>query len=139
MRRLFNQNFFIFFIILFVVIAIYAIERYWLSEKHEDADPETGGAVRNLHLAAHWVPAQLGVVSLQWTASRSTGQQGQALRLGLERVTPRYHLSARVETADSGVRQWAATVVDWPMTATTTSSRPAPAGEGASTTRSPPN
>lgn len=66
---------------------------------------ETGGAVRNLHLAAHWVPAQLGVVSLQWTASRSTGQQGQALRLGLERVTPRYHLSARVETADSGVRQ----------------------------------
>lgn len=66
---------------------------------------ETGSAVRNLHLAAHWVPAQRGVVSLQWTASRSADRQGQALRLGLERVTPHYHLSARFETAASGVRQ----------------------------------
>jgi len=66
---------------------------------------ESGAAVRNLHLAGHWVPAQLGVVSLQWTGSRSTGLQGQAWRLGLERVTPRYHLSARIETAGSGVRQ----------------------------------
>lgn len=68
---------------------------------------ESGSTVRNLHLAAHWVPAQLGVVSLQWTASRSTDQQvqGQALRLGLERITPQYHLSARVETAGSGMRQ----------------------------------
>ncbi|MDM7921400.1 MAG: hypothetical protein QUS14_03790, partial [Pyrinomonadaceae bacterium] len=31
----------LFFIILFTVIAIYAIERYWLSEKVEEADPET--------------------------------------------------------------------------------------------------
>lgn len=31
----------LFFIILFTVIALYAIERYWLSEKVEEADPET--------------------------------------------------------------------------------------------------
>lgn len=31
----------LFFIILFTVISLYAIERYWLSEKVEEADPET--------------------------------------------------------------------------------------------------
>jgi membrane-associated protein len=31
----------LFFIILFAVIVIYAVERYWLSEKVEEADPET--------------------------------------------------------------------------------------------------
>ncbi len=66
---------------------------------------ESGSAVQNLHLAAHWVPARLGVVSVQWTGSRSAGRQGQALRLGLERVTPTYHFSARTEIAGSGVRQ----------------------------------
>nr|WP_302174593.1 fimbria/pilus outer membrane usher protein [uncultured Hydrogenophaga sp.] len=66
---------------------------------------ESGSTVQNLHLATHWVPARLGVVSLQWTGSRSTGRQGQALRLGLERVTPTYHLSARTEIAGKGVRQ----------------------------------
>lgn len=66
---------------------------------------ESGSAVQNLHLAAHWVPARLGVVSLQWTGSRSSGRQGQALRLGLERVTPTYHLSVRTEIAGSGMRQ----------------------------------
>lgn len=66
---------------------------------------ESGSAVQNLHLAAHWVPARLGVVSLQWTGSRSSGRQGQALRLGLERATPTYHLSVRTEIAGSGVRQ----------------------------------
>lgn len=31
----------LFFVILFAVIVLYAIERFWLSEKVEDADPET--------------------------------------------------------------------------------------------------
>ncbi|MBX3243741.1 MAG: DedA family protein [Acidobacteria bacterium] len=31
----------LFFVILFVVIALYVIERYWLSEKVEEANPET--------------------------------------------------------------------------------------------------
>lgn len=31
----------LFFVILFAVIIIYAVERYWLSEKVEEADPET--------------------------------------------------------------------------------------------------
>ena len=31
----------LFFVILFAVIALYAVERYWLSEKMEEADPET--------------------------------------------------------------------------------------------------
>lgn len=31
----------LFFIILFAVLAIYAVERYWISEKVEEADPET--------------------------------------------------------------------------------------------------
>ena len=31
----------LFFIILFAVVLIYAVERFWLSEKVEEADPET--------------------------------------------------------------------------------------------------
>ncbi len=31
----------LFFVILFAVIALYAVERFWLSEKVEEADPET--------------------------------------------------------------------------------------------------
>jgi outer membrane usher protein len=67
---------------------------------------ESGSAVRSLRLGMHWVPAQLGVLSVQTAHSDADGVgAGQSVRLGVERVTSRYHLSANLETADEGFRQ----------------------------------
>jgi outer membrane usher protein len=67
---------------------------------------ESGSAVNSVRLGLHWVPAQMGVVSVQTAHSQTEGVgMGQSLRVGVERVTTRYHLSANVETADERFRQ----------------------------------
>lgn len=67
---------------------------------------EAGDSVRSVRLGTHWVPAQMGVLSLQTAWSQSDGAgAGQSLRLGAERITSRYHLSASVEHASAGFRQ----------------------------------
>ena len=45
----------LFFVILFAVIVIYAIERFWLSEKVEEANPETLGKIEEKLLAVEGV------------------------------------------------------------------------------------
>lgn len=67
---------------------------------------ESGSAVRSLRLGMHWVPAQLGVLSVQTAHSVADGVgAGQSLRLGAERVASRYHLSAALDMADAQFRQ----------------------------------
>ena len=45
----------LFFVILFAVIIIYAVERFWLSEKVEEASPETLGKIEEKLLAVEEV------------------------------------------------------------------------------------
>jgi outer membrane usher protein len=67
---------------------------------------EAGDSVRSLRMGAHWVPAQMGVLSVQTAWSQSDGGgAGQSMRLGMERITLRYHLSASLEHASDGFRQ----------------------------------
>lgn len=67
---------------------------------------ETGADVHSVRLGMHWVPAQLGVLSVQAGHSQTDGVGGgQTLRLGAERVSSRYHLSANLEMAGARFRQ----------------------------------
>lgn len=67
---------------------------------------ESGSAVNSVRLGMHWVPAQLGVLSLQTAHSTADGVGvGQSLRIGAERVAGNYHMSASLEMADAQFRQ----------------------------------
>lgn len=67
---------------------------------------ESGDRVRSVRLGAHWVPAQMGVISVQTAHSHSEGVgAGQAVRFGMERITSRYHMSLSVEHANDRFRQ----------------------------------
>lgn len=67
---------------------------------------EAGDTVRSLRLGAHWVPAQMGVISVQTAYSQTDGVgAGQSVRFGMERITTRYHMSASLEHANARFRQ----------------------------------
>lgn len=48
-------GFVLFFVVMFAIIGLYVIERYWLSEKVEDADPETIHKIEETLLAVEEV------------------------------------------------------------------------------------
>jgi outer membrane usher protein len=67
---------------------------------------ESGTAVQGLRVGVHWVPAQLGVLSVQTAHSTTDGLgAGRSLKLGAERVAGRHHLSASLDMADAQFRQ----------------------------------
>ena len=87
-------------------IAAASWRRGWGSTFTTSARAVAGDAVQSLHLGMHWVPAHLGVVTLQLGRSQADGAgSGHSLRLGVERVAPGYHFSANLERAQDSFRQ----------------------------------
>lgn len=68
----------LFFIILFTVIALYAIERYWLSEKVEEADPETIHKIEErLHAVEEVAQEKLHDLSERLHLTRDANSDGE--------------------------------------------------------------
>lgn len=80
--------------------------RGWGDTLTTSARAAQADTVQGLHLGLHWVPAHLGVITVQLGRSRADGVgTGHSLRLGVERIAPGYHLSANLERAQAGFRQ----------------------------------
>ncbi|PZO20289.1 MAG: hypothetical protein DCF26_03800 [Burkholderiales bacterium] len=86
--------------------AAVSVRHGWSNTLTAQARVETSELVRSLRVGGHWIPSQWAVLSAQSAFSQTDGVgSGHSLRLGMERITRQYHLSASIESADDNFRQ----------------------------------